>query len=457
MTKCFRLRLIAVAFALFGVLSIPASAQSGAPDNSSRDFSYTISTSQLWTDTGVDLQTGDMVEISAGAPSNNGVPDRHAIAESTCDPNGATGAAKSTTLPVPESAPGSLIVRLQAQGSAVVVGARKSLKVEAPGHLFLGVNSDGTPPCAGNFAVKVNITSKAPAPTETTSAPAATAAPEMAKNATATTPATGGTSTGTSTQANQAADIKQKLATAAQVWLQGQFGTDKPAAGSTSSSSAVGGNGATATPTVTLDVSKDKLDSTLAKDIDGLPRRVNDEFNNQGDMVNFVIVGSQSQVQAALDAANWHVADTNNTESAMKAVLETYQKKDYLTMPMSQLRLFGRVQDYGYEQAEVYAVVASRHHFRIWKAPFTYKGETVWVGAGTHDIGFEKDQRNGKVTHKIDPAVDGERDNIAGSLQKAEKVKAMYYYLPPNPVQDARNATGGGYHSDGRMVVMLLK
>ena len=35
----------------------------------------------------------------------------------------------------------------------------------------------------------------------------------------------------------------------------------------------------------------------------------------------------------------------------------------------------------------------------------------VWVGAGTHDIGFEKDQRNGKVTHKIDPAVDGERVN----------------------------------------------
>jgi len=170
-----------------------------------------------------------------------------------------------------------------------------------------------------------------------------------------------------------------------------------------------------------------------------------------------VMVGSKEQMQAALDAASWHVADTDNTESALKAVLDTYQKKDYLTMPMSPLRLFGRVQDFGYEQAEPYSVVASRHHFRIWKAPFTYKGEPVWVGAGTHDIGFEKDQRNGKVTHKIDPAVDGERDNIGSSLQKSGKVKDLYYYLPPNPVQDARNATGGGYHSDGRMVVMILK
>jgi hypothetical protein len=124
---------------------------------------------------------------------------------------------------------------------------------------------------------------------------------------------------------------------------------------------------------------------------------------------------------------------------------------------MSERYLFGRVQDYGYEMAEPYSVVASRHHFRLWKAPFTYEGQTVWVGAGTHDVGFEKDQRNGKVTHKIDPAVDGERTNIGASLQKADKVKSLAYYLPPDPIQEAKNATGGGYHSDGRILVIFLK
>ncbi len=384
------------------------------------------------------------------------MPDRHAIAASTCDPNGVTDAPKAGNLPAVNVAPGALIVKLDSQGSAVLVGSTKQITVTSPGHLFLGVNADGTPPCTGSFAVKVRITSGAAA---ATSAPSTSAAPEMAKSATAST-ASG--ATGTAAPASEpdgsAADIKKKLAAAAQVWMQGQFGGDKPASTSSSSSSAVGGNAATTTPAAATPVaSKDKIDSTLAKDIDSLPRRVNDEFNNMGDMVNFVMVGSKEQMQSALEAANWHVADTDNTESALKAVLETYQKKDYLTMPMSPLRLFGRVQDFGYEQAEPYSVVASRHHFRIWKAPFTYKGETVWVGAGTHDIGFEKDQRNGKVTHKIDPAVDGERDNIGSSLQKAGKVKDLYYYLPADPVQDARNATGGGYHSDGRMVVMILK
>jgi len=207
----------------------------------------------------------------------------------------------------------------------------------------------------------------------------------------------------------------------------------------------------------TLKISNVPLDLQFRSKIDDLPRRVNDEFQHPGDMVNFVIVGNLKKVQEALTAADWHPADTDVKESVLKAALETYQKKAYLAMPMSQLYLFGRVQDYGYEQAEPYAVVASRHHFRIWKAPFQWNGQDVWVGAGTHDIGFEKDQRNGKVTHKIDPAIDGERDNIGATLQKTDKVKNLTYYLPPNPVQDARNATGGGYHSDGRILVVVLQ
>ena len=40
----------------------------------------------------------------------------------------------------------------------------------------------------------------------------------------------------------------------------------------------------------------------------------------------------------------------------------------------------------------------------------------MWAGAGTHDIGFERDQRNNGITHKIDPATHGERDYIRDSL-----------------------------------------
>jgi LssY C-terminus len=254
--------------------------------------------------------------------------------------------------------------------------------------------------------------------------------------------------------------LKSQLANAVQIFMQGQFGKGKSAPSSDSSNAISTGNTANAAGTpaaFALKVSDAPLDAELRKNIDSLPRRVNDQFKNLGDMVNFVIVGNQKDVQAALEAADWHVADTNNESAVLNAITAAVDQKDYLQMPMSTLYLFGRKQDFGYEMAEPIAMVASRHHFRIWKASFTWKGSEVWVGAGTHDVGFAKDKRNNGVTHKIDPAIDGERDNIGASLQKANKTKTLSYYLPPNPVQDAKNATGDGYHSDGRLLVIFLQ
>jgi hypothetical protein len=422
-----------------------------------QDYKFTIPTSQAWTDTGVDLQTGDRVAITAAADPRSG--------GASCDPVGVSRASSAQNLPVATALPGALIARTQEGGAPTLVGASQQLRVPQAGHLFLGVNADGAPPCQGSFTVKVHITSAGGTELQSENAEPA-AAESLANNASqpATKSATAAQSTASDAQSKTAGsekdvkDIKGALTTAAQTWLTGQFGTGS-AANAPASASATSGNtpaSAAVATAQTLKLSNTPLDSQLRRQIDSLPRRVNDEFQHQGDMVNFVLVGNLQKVQDTLTAADWHVADRDVKESVLKAALETYQKKAYLAMPMSELYLFGRVQDYGYEQAEPYAVVASRHHFRIWKAPFQWNGQDVWAGAGTHDIGFEKDQRNGQVTHKIDPAVDGERDNIGATLQKTDKTKSLTYYLPPNPVQDARNATGGGYHSDGRILVIQL-
>jgi hypothetical protein len=378
------------AIALTCLLTSPVLPQSNAPTSSAgTDHSYSVSTTQAWTDTKLQLQAGQELTITAST-------------DKSCDPQGVTNAAaEGQGLPVPNAAPGALIAKLAAQATPVLVGSSKKIAVDTAGDLFLGVNTSGKAPCNGSFKVTVQVQ-------------------EMSRGD----------------------QLKEQLSTAAQIFMQGQFGTGKSA--NTDSPSA-------------LKVSDTPLDAGLRKDIDSLPRRVNDQFKNMGDMVNFVVVGSEKQVQDGLNAANWHLADTNNTKAVLNAAMETYESKDYLAMPMSTLYLFGRPQDYGYEQAEPIAMVASRHHFRLWKAPFTWNGQEVWAGAGTHDIGFAKDKRNGSVTHKIDPNLDGERTNIGESLDKAGVVKSMSYYLPANPVKDAKNATGDSYTSDGRILVVFLK
>ena len=402
-------------------ISVPLNAQSSS---NPRELTFQISASSPWTDTGLSLQTGDIITIAAVSASSVSSDS----AAKRCYPAGqGGGSANNAGLPVPEAGAGALIAKLQADATPILVGARNELHIDKPSHLFLGMNITSSSPatCQGGFEVKVQTAGSASEATNPSS----------------------------TQQTSRGSQLKSQLANAAQVFMSGPFGISKPAPNSENATSA---SGTEATAPV-LHTSEALLDAGLRKQLDSLPRRVNDQFNNLGDMVNFVIVGSQKDVQSALAAADWHVADTNNTRAVINAAIQTYDSKDYLAMPMSTLFLFGRKQDFGYEMAEPIAMVASRHHFRIWMAAFTWNGQEVWVGAGTHDIGFANDKRKNSVTHKIDPSVDGERDNIGASLQKSNKAKMFSYYLPPNPVQDAKNATGDGYHSDGRLLVIFLQ
>ncbi len=191
--------------------------------------------------------------------------------------------------------------------------------------------------------------------------------------------------------------------------------------------------------------------------LDSTPLRVVDAKGNEGDRVNFVIVGSEATVTNALKSVGWVQVDKNAKESMINAILISMSKQAYLTLPMSQLIMFDRVQDYGFAHAVPFVVVAQRHHFRIWKAPFQVNGVDVWIGAGTHDIGFERDQRNNGITHKIDPETDKERDYIGQTLQESGLVLKSVYMEHANPVKEARTATGGSFHSDGRTLTIYLE
>jgi len=187
-----------------------------------------------------------------------------------------------------------------------------------------------------------------------------------------------------------------------------------------------------------------------------IPRRVGDKEGNPGDMVNFLIIGDEDAMKKVFTTAGWVHVDADVKAAILAGALASFEKESYLTMPMSQLYLFDRPQDYGWAHAEPIKVVASRNHLRVWKAPFTVNGQTLWVGAATHDIGFEKDQRNNGLTHKIDPDVDLERDYVENTLCSTGLVAEVTHFLPKNPMQEAKTATGGSFHSNGQVLVMKL-
>ena len=195
------------------------------------------------------------------------------------------------------------------------------------------------------------------------------------------------------------------------------------------------------------------IDSSLFSKI---PRRITDKDGKPGDMVNFLILGSEAAMQRVFTTAGWVKVDADVKGTVLHGLIGSLSKESYLTMPMSQLYLFGRPQDYGWAHAEPISVVASRNHLRVWKAPFQVGSETLWVGAATHDIGFERDQRNNGITHKIDPDVDLERDYVEKTLASTGLVSELTHFLPDNPMKEAKTATGGSFHSNGQVLVLKL-
>jgi hypothetical protein len=187
-----------------------------------------------------------------------------------------------------------------------------------------------------------------------------------------------------------------------------------------------------------------------------IPRRIGDKEGNPGDMVNFLIVGSETAMERVFTTAGWVKVDSDVKDTVLHGIIGSLSKEAYLTMPMSQLYLFGRPQDYGWAHAEPISVVASRNHLRIWKAPFQVNGETLWVGAATQDIGFERDKRNNGITHKIDPDIDLERDYVEKTLTATGLVAEVSHFLPDTPLKEAKTATGGTFHSNGQVLVLKL-
>lgn len=191
--------------------------------------------------------------------------------------------------------------------------------------------------------------------------------------------------------------------------------------------------------------------------LDSIPVRVQDPLGNPGDRVNFIIVGSKTAVESAFKGAGWVTVDRTKRDAVLRGFVASMSKEAYVTLPMSELMLFGRVQDYGLAQGDPLRVVASRHHLRLWKAPFTADGQTVWAGAGTHDIGFDRDRRNNGITHKIDQNTDLEREYIGQSLQQTGLVVKLDYMRAARAFETAETATGEEFRTDGRTLIVYLQ
>ncbi|MGK0715334.1 LssY C-terminal domain-containing protein [Leucobacter sp. W1153] len=179
-----------------------------------------------------------------------------------------------------------------------------------------------------------------------------------------------------------------------------------------------------------------------------------------GDPINLALLGEAEQLHSAMRAAEWTLADPVTVRSSLRIITSTVTRRSYDEAPVSPLFLFGRMQDFAYQQ-EVTGNPAKRHHVRFWRTPEGWLlpgGERVdWLAAGTFDraVGFSLFTL--QITHKIDADTDVERDHIVGTVM-AHNTSVLLRILPDfSTGYHSRNGGGDSIRTDGDLPILDLR
>jgi len=177
-----------------------------------------------------------------------------------------------------------------------------------------------------------------------------------------------------------------------------------------------------------------------------------------GDPLNIVLIGSESEVVAALVQQNWDPTHTLATGSVKQTIVAFLSGARYRYSPVSSLYLLGRRQDIALQKAR--GTINQRNHMRLWLSPYMYQGRDVWIGQISRDIGFRFTTASPSLTtHKIDPDVDDSRDYLIEDLAAVGAIQALAYVKGAGVStveHPAYNLTGDPYDTDGLRVVIFL-
>ncbi len=196
------------------------------------------------------------------------------------------------------------------------------------------------------------------------------------------------------------------------------------------------------------------------------------------DPVNIGLIGTRKQVVKAMTKAGWFLADKRNLKTLFRMGLSIIFKQSYPNAPFSNLYLFGRHQDVGFE-LPMDENPTHRHHVRFWLSepsmseeekqhvqfwqrhgsfkPKKKESSQLWVGAASLDTGLAFIRHNAQITHMIHPNTNAERELIVKNLKTAGLVKTTKQIKIGKPYKLRNRVLHGQLHADGKMTIVTLR
>ncbi|MCC3275387.1 LssY C-terminal domain-containing protein [Arthrobacter sp. zg-Y20] len=178
-----------------------------------------------------------------------------------------------------------------------------------------------------------------------------------------------------------------------------------------------------------------------------------------GDAVNLAFLGTEEQLRGALGRAGWHLADPVTLSSSWRIVSSTLLHRSYPYAPVSPLLLFGREQDFAYEQ-EVDGNPRQRHHVRFWRCPegWMLPGGIAsdWLAAASFDRAVGLSLFTLQVTHRVGENIDAERDYLVSTMEENSPEISVQVIKNFSSGYHSRNGGGDSIATDGDLPVVDL-
>ncbi|MEZ6134068.1 MAG: LssY C-terminal domain-containing protein [Pirellulaceae bacterium] len=191
--------------------------------------------------------------------------------------------------------------------------------------------------------------------------------------------------------------------------------------------------------------------------IDDRPQITRTGDGHPGDPINVCVIGTQAELVLAMELAGWFQADKLGVESDFAIGADTITRRTYDDAPVSNLYLFGRAEDIAFEQP-VKENPRHRHHVRFWRTDQRVDGgRTEWLGSASFDKRVGLSHTTGQITHHISADVDAERDYLAESLKRTDRLSSEV--LEPAFHDQLQGFNGGGdpWTTDGALWIATMQ
>lgn len=200
------------------------------------------------------------------------------------------------------------------------------------------------------------------------------------------------------------------------------------------------------------------------------------------DPVNIaVIVTDRDHLVRRMTKAGWHVADPLTFKTGLRELLSIILNRSYPAAPLSNLYIFNRPHDIGFEiPTNPEGSARTRHHVRFWRMQEPVKfgdkhhhayefwmqklqhffggKKELWIGAATEDIrAIDLQWHTGQLTHGSSHEADKERDFILQTLRDTGGISKVFTSEPGEQLRFRGQQVRTFYVTDGSIKVARLK